>query len=224
MKKRNGKQSKKVQPSNNVEQTIVRPIVLKQQPEKIADVGFNYTALFNLSSSGGLYYYGNKQLKASLYQVESGVSAVIPGLSIAASKYAAYIPTRMKVKLTFANATTAPALCAVYPTPSLLTDNQASLQQGFRLPEAKKLILGSNATAKGIGVLVHEANLSQLNGYDILHGDARDWITQFGSNPTYSQGLQIIHQSVDGLTIPNINVTAEITIFCRMVIGKQVLN
>jgi hypothetical protein len=46
-------------------------------------------------------------------------------------------------------------------------------------------------------------------GYDITSNNASNHLCSFTSDPLYSAGLTVIVQSIDGVTVPNVDVVMD---------------
>ncbi len=202
---------------SNVSLSIPRNFI--SQPIKCVDVKFTYR--FNGSLQSAMFYYNNKKVQLSLYQ-PYGTSAIIPGLSTYSNMYVGYIVLSGKLKCTFSNTQTPPVTVAMYPSATLITNDQSSLQPGWSLPEAKAVVLGGYQGGSSTKVLSCNVDASALLGYDVL-GNISGTTTLFGNNPSAVVGVNLIGLSVDQSSLIGVDFSAEFEIVARMVTAKPIL-
>ncbi len=189
------------------------------QPFKSLDVKFTYK--FNGALQSAMFYYNNKKVQLSLYQ-PYGTSAIIPGLSTYSTQYVAYLCLGGRLKCTFSNTQTPPVTVGMYPSATLIANDQSSLQPGWSLPECKTVVLGGYQSGSSTKVLSVPIDASNLLGYDVL-GNVSGLQTLFGSNPSTAVGVNLIGLSVDQSSLIGVDFQAELEIVARMVTAKPIL-
>jgi len=162
-----------------------------------------------VSGVAGVSYYGNKKLVLSLYQPWQSYNPIFSGITNLSSNYSSYICPRGKFKITIDNTKVEPVLCSLTPRIGMPSNDQASLQKDFTLPQSKTCVVGAYTGGKGQKVLTINVDASTLFGWDVTTVYASSFITSFGSNPTFETGALFVYQSVDGSTVPILDLTIE---------------
>lgn len=217
---RKNTQKKKRQGKNNQDSTIPRQ-AFSLQSKKVVRTNLPFKDQFQATGSLGAAPFGNFPLTNTLYQIRTSNVAVFPGLTRFADMYSGYLITGSLMKITFRNTLTAAVMCSIYPTPALITSGQATLQGGFRLPEAKTVLLGSIQGSDSMKSIVLSSNSSKLVGYDVT--GSYSFVTLFGYNPGVYTGYQVIIWSSDLTTVPVVDVMIEGVMHAQGVTAKPVL-
>lgn len=161
-----------------------------------------------VSSSGGTAIFGNLPFLASAYRVRGSISTQWPGATQIAGRYFSFFAVRLKVTLTISNTKTQAVACYVTPKRAPTAGGSVGLLPDYLLPQTKSVVVGSVSGGASIKKLVHTVDVSAVYGYDITSSEATNHTTTFGTAPNYSAGLQFIFVSVDGVTLPVLDIEA----------------
>lgn len=176
-----------------------------------------------LAPYSGSFHYTNLPFYATLKDVN--VAATFAGYTNLAARYDYYIPMKIKVKLTLVNYNNVPCTCYLFPSRSLTSASSSTLQTEYRVPYAKKLVLGLPSSNRAVGTMSCKANLSTLYGYNISQTNSQNFLTQFGSNPSWNfAGVHLVVVAVDGVSSPTVDWTATVDVTVLPVSFKVLSN